>query len=92
MLIHKLWQVARDQYDHRNEVLHESENFVSLADAQKVTSCMEEELATRIQGTLHRDKHLFQELRVANALLYCGQSRRKMNGWEQWRKQVRLIL
>jgi lipopolysaccharide biosynthesis glycosyltransferase len=35
MIIQKLWQLAWDQRDHRNEVLHKSENFVSLAEARK---------------------------------------------------------
>jgi hypothetical protein len=70
MITQKLWQVAWDQWDHWNEVLPKSENYVSLAEIQKVTSRMQEELSTGIQGTLHRYTYPFQEHGVANTLLW----------------------
>jgi hypothetical protein len=33
MIIQKLWQVAWDEWDHRNEVLHKRENSAPLTEA-----------------------------------------------------------
>jgi hypothetical protein len=67
MLIQKLWQVAWDQWDNRNEFLHKSKNCVYLSEAQKITSHMQAELATVIQGTLRRDKQTRYRLVMATA-------------------------
>jgi hypothetical protein len=43
---------------------------VSLVEAHKIIYRMQEELASGIQGTINRDKYMFQEQRVANSLLW----------------------
>jgi hypothetical protein len=68
MLIQKLWQVAWDQWDHRNEILHRHKNLVTLAEAAVITTPVQEKLVIGIQGILSGDKYLFQEHRVATAL------------------------
>jgi hypothetical protein len=60
MLIQKLWQVAWDQWDHWNDVIHQHENLVTI-DVAVITTHMQEELATGAQGILRREGHLFQE-------------------------------
>jgi lipopolysaccharide biosynthesis glycosyltransferase len=42
MLIQKLWQVAWDQLDHRNEILDQHENLVTLAEATVIAACVQE--------------------------------------------------
>jgi hypothetical protein len=51
-LIQKIWQVAWDQWEHRNAILHNPENLVTQAAAVMFASRVQIELETGIQGLL----------------------------------------
>jgi hypothetical protein len=42
--IQKIWQVAWDQWEHRNAILHNSENLVTQAEAVMIASRVQMEL------------------------------------------------
>jgi hypothetical protein len=66
-LIQKIWQVAWDQWEHRNAILHNSENLVTQADAVMIVSRVQLELETGIQGLLQGNRYLFDDHRVAKS-------------------------
>jgi hypothetical protein len=66
-LIQKIWQVAWDQWEHRNAILHNSENLITQAEAVMIASWVQMELETGIQGLLHGDRYLFEDHRVAKS-------------------------
>jgi hypothetical protein len=43
-LIQKIWQVAWDQWEHRNEILHKSKNLITQAEATMISSWVQMEL------------------------------------------------
>jgi hypothetical protein len=45
MLVQKLWQVARDQWDHMNDIFHRDENMVMPEESAAITTHVQEELA-----------------------------------------------
>jgi hypothetical protein len=55
-LIQNIWQVAWDQWEHRNAILHNSKNIVTQAEAVMIASRFQMELETGIQGLLHCDR------------------------------------
>jgi hypothetical protein len=60
-LIQKIWQVAWDQWEHRNAILNDSENLTTQAEAVMIFSRVQIELATEIQGILLGDRYLFHD-------------------------------
>jgi hypothetical protein len=56
VLIQKIWQVTWDQWEHMNMILHNSENLVTQAEAGVITSRVQMELETGIQGLLQGDR------------------------------------
>jgi Fe-S cluster biosynthesis and repair protein YggX len=66
-LSQKIWQVAWDQWEHRNTILHNSENLVTQAEAVMIASRVQMELETGIQGLLQGDRYLFDDHRVAKS-------------------------
>jgi hypothetical protein len=66
-LIQKIWQVAWDQWEHRNAILHNSENLITQAEAVMIASWVQMELETGIQGLLQGDRYLFEDHRVAKS-------------------------
>jgi hypothetical protein len=66
-LIQKIWQVTWDQWEHRNAILHNSENLVTQAEAVMIASRVQMELETRIQGLLQGDRYLFDDHQVAKS-------------------------
>jgi hypothetical protein len=60
-LIHNIWQVAWDQWEHRNAILHNSENIVIQAESVMIASRVQMELETGIQGLLQDDRYLFDD-------------------------------
>jgi hypothetical protein len=66
-LIQKIWQVAWDQWEHINVILHNSENLATQAESVMITSRVQMELATGIQGLLQGDRYLFDDRRVAKS-------------------------
>jgi regulator of sirC expression with transglutaminase-like and TPR domain len=67
-LIHKIWQVAWEQREHRNVILRNYENLTTQAEAVMIASRVQMELETRIQGLLQGDRYLFDDLRVAKSV------------------------
>jgi Fe-S cluster biosynthesis and repair protein YggX len=67
VLIQKILQVAWDQWEHRNAILHNSENLVTQAEAVMITSRVQMELETGIQGLLQGDKYLIYNHRVTKS-------------------------
>jgi hypothetical protein len=57
--------VAWDQWEHRNAILHNSENLVTQAEAVMIASRVQMQLETGIQGLLQGDRYLFDDHRVA---------------------------
>jgi hypothetical protein len=57
--------VGWDQWEHRNEILHNSENRIPQAEAVMTASRVQMELETEIQGLLQGDRYLFDDHRVA---------------------------
>jgi Fe-S cluster biosynthesis and repair protein YggX len=37
-IIHKIWKVAWDQWEHRNAILHNSENLITQAESVMIAS------------------------------------------------------
>jgi hypothetical protein len=66
-LIQKIWQVTWDQWEHRNAILHNSENLITQAEAMVIISRVQMELETGIQGLLQGDRYLFDDHRVAKS-------------------------
>jgi hypothetical protein len=60
-LIQKIWQVAWDQREHRNVILHNSENLVTQAYSVMIASRVQMELETGIQGLLQGDRYMFDD-------------------------------
>jgi hypothetical protein len=66
-LIHNIWQVALGQWEHRNAILHNSENLVTQAEAVMIASWVQMELENGIQGLLQGDRNLFDDHRIAKS-------------------------
>ena len=58
-LITKLWDVAWDQSDHRNSVLHDSENYVTREQAEHMELQIRREKETGPQTLPNEDRGLF---------------------------------
>jgi hypothetical protein len=56
VLIQKIWQVARDQWEHKNAILHNYENLFTQAEAVMIASRVQMELETGIQGLLQGNR------------------------------------
>jgi regulator of sirC expression with transglutaminase-like and TPR domain len=67
-LIQKIWQVAWDQWEHRNAILYNSENLVTQAESVMIASWVQMELENEIQGLLQGDRYLFDDHRVAKSV------------------------
>jgi hypothetical protein len=63
-LIQKIWQVAWDQWEHRNAILHNYENLVTQAESVMIAYRVQMELETGIQGLLQGDRYLLDDHRV----------------------------
>jgi hypothetical protein len=61
------WQVAWDQWEHSNAVLHKSENLVTQTEVAMITYRVQMELETGIQGLLQGDRYLFDDHPVAKS-------------------------
>jgi hypothetical protein len=72
--IQKIWQVTWDQWEHRNAILHNSENLVTQAEAVMITYRVQMELETGIQGLLQGDGYLFYDHRVAKSAKWTVES------------------
>jgi hypothetical protein len=59
--------VTWDQWEHRNEILHNSENIITQAEAVMIAYRVQMELETEIQGLLQGDRSLFDDHRVAKS-------------------------
>jgi hypothetical protein len=66
-LIQKILQVACDQWENRNAILHNSDNLFTQAEAVMIASQVQMELETGIQGLLQGDIYLFDEHRVTKS-------------------------
>jgi hypothetical protein len=66
-LIQKIWQVAWDQWEHRNAIFHNSNNLVTQSEAVMIASRVQMELETGIQGLLQGNRYLFDDNRVAKS-------------------------
>jgi hypothetical protein len=66
-LIQNSWQVAWDQWEYRNAILHNSENLVTQAEAVMIASGVQMELETGIQGLLQGDRYLFDDHRATKS-------------------------
>jgi hypothetical protein len=66
-LIQNIWQVTWDQWEHKNEILHNSEDLVTQAESVMIASRVQMELETVIQGLLQGDRYLFDDHRVAKS-------------------------
>jgi hypothetical protein len=73
-LIQKLWQGVWDQWKHRNVILHNSENLITLSEAVMITSLVQMELETGIQGLLQGDTYLFDDRRVKKSVKWTFDS------------------
>jgi regulator of sirC expression with transglutaminase-like and TPR domain len=73
-LIQKIWQVAWDQWEHRNAILHNCESLITQAEAAMITSWVQMELETGIQGLLQGDRYLFDDHRVAKSAKWTVES------------------
>ena len=62
-LITKLWDVAWDQSDHRNSVLHDSENYVTREQAEHMELQIRREKETGPQTLPDQDRDYLQEHR-----------------------------
>jgi hypothetical protein len=60
-LIQKIWKVVWDQWEHRNAILHNSENLIAQAESVMIASRVQMELETGIQGLLQGDRYLFAD-------------------------------
>jgi hypothetical protein len=58
-LIQKIWQVAWDQWEHMNVIIHNSENLVTQS--VMIAYRVQMELETGMQGLLQRDRYLFDD-------------------------------
>jgi hypothetical protein len=66
-LIQNIWKVAWYQWEHRNAILHNSENLVTQAEAVMIASRVQMELETGIQGLLQGDRYIFDDHRLATS-------------------------
>jgi hypothetical protein len=66
-LIQNIWQVAWDQWEHRNVILHNYDNLVTQEEAVMIASLVQMELETGIQGLLQGNRYLFDDHRVAKS-------------------------
>jgi regulator of sirC expression with transglutaminase-like and TPR domain len=62
-----IWQGAWDQWEHRNAILHNSENLVTQAESAMIASRVQMELETGKQGLLQGDRYLIEDHRVAKS-------------------------
>jgi hypothetical protein len=60
-LIQKIWQVAWYQWEHRNAILHNSENLITQAESVMIASHVQMKLETGIQALLQGDRYLFDD-------------------------------
>jgi hypothetical protein len=67
VFIHKMWQVAWDQWEHRNAILHNSKNLITQVESVMIASRVQMELETGIQGLLQGDRYLFDDHRVTKS-------------------------
>jgi hypothetical protein len=66
-LIQKIWQVAWDQWEHSNAIIHSSENLVTQEESVMIASRAQMELETRIQVLLQGDRYLFDDHQVTKS-------------------------
>jgi hypothetical protein len=66
-LIQQIWQVAWGQWEHRNAILRNSNNLVTQTESVMITSWIQMELETGIQGLLQGDRYLFDDRQVAKS-------------------------
>ena len=59
-LIRKLWEVAWDQWEHRNGILHGNENFVTLDEVESIELQVRREFDTGRGPLPTTDSHLFK--------------------------------
>jgi hypothetical protein len=78
VIIHKIWKVAWDQWEHRNAILHKYEKLVTQAEAVMIASQVQMELETEIQGLLQGDNYLFDDRRVSKS------TKLKVNSQVNW--------
>jgi hypothetical protein len=64
LLIKKLWDVAWYQWDHRNEVVHKTDNLVTQAEAEQLNGWIREEIRIGQGLVLTGDQYLFHNMTV----------------------------
>jgi hypothetical protein len=66
-LIQNIWQVAWDQLENMNTILHNSKNLVTQAESVMIASWVQMELETGIQGLLQGGRYLFDDHRITKS-------------------------
>jgi hypothetical protein len=66
--------VAWYQWEHRNAKRHNSENLVTKAEAVMISSRVQMELETGIQGLIQGDRYLFDDHRVTKSAKWAVDS------------------
>jgi Fe-S cluster biosynthesis and repair protein YggX len=79
-LIQKILQVAWDQWEHRNVILHNSKNLVTQTESVMIASRVQMELETGIQGLLQSNRYRFDDCRVAKSVNWTVDSKVSLLG------------
>ena len=80
-LIRKSWEVAWDQWEHRNGILHDKDNAVSFEEIERITLNIRQEFATGRCQLPKGDAYLFRG--TVDKLL-----RKKVHQLQNWLEQV----
>jgi hypothetical protein len=70
LLIQKIWDVAWDQWDHRNEVVHKQNNLVSQAESEQLNGWIREAIRIDSGLVMVGDNYLFHNISVDAAFIW----------------------
>jgi hypothetical protein len=84
LLTQKLWDVSWDQWEHRNEVVHNQENLVSQSETDQLHGWIREAIRTGSGLVLTGDQYLFLNLSMDSAF-QSALARKK-----QWKRFVEM--
>jgi hypothetical protein len=67
LLIQNLWDVACNQWEHRNEVVHKTDNLVTQAEAEQLNGWIRQAIRIGQGLVLAGDQYLFHNMTVDSA-------------------------
>jgi hypothetical protein len=85
LLIHNIWDVAWDKWEHINEVVHKQDNLVSQAELEQLNGWIHEAIQIGSGMVLVGDYHLFRDISVDSAFKWTFARNKR---WKQYAEQA----